>query len=105
MHPWAEVSPYKPNFGIIKEGKGIYLYDETGKKYIDGPGGMWCVNVGYGRKEIASAVSDQLLKLPYTSPWTSTTEPATILAKRIAEKTPGDLNNVFFSTCGSTAIE
>lgn len=105
IHPWAEVSSRKPTFGIITEGKGIYLYDETGKKYIDGPGGMWCVNVGYGRKEIASAVSDQLLKLPYTSPWTSTTEPATVLAKRIAEKTPGDLNNVFFSTCGSTAID
>ena len=105
MHPWAEVSPSKANFGIITEGQGIYLYDETGKKYIDGPGGMWCVNVGYGRKEIASAVSNQLLKLPYTSPWTSTTEPATILAKRIAEKTPKGLDNVFFSTCGSTAID
>ena len=105
MHPWAEVSPVKAKFGLITEGKGIYLYDETGKKFIDGPGGMWCVNVGYGRKEIASAVSEQLAKLPYSSPWTSTTEPATILSKRIAEKTPGDLNNVFFSTCGSTAID
>ena len=105
IHPWAEVSNNKSQFGIITEGKGIYLYDETGKKYIDGPGGMWCVNVGYGRKEIASAVSDQLLKLPYTSPWTSTTEPASILAKRIAEKAPADLNHVFFSTCGSTAID
>jgi adenosylmethionine-8-amino-7-oxononanoate aminotransferase len=105
IHPWAEISPTKPNFGLIAEGKGIYLYDHTGKKYIDGPGGMWCVNVGYGRKEIASAVADQLLKLPYASPWTSTTEPATILSKRIAEKTPGDLNNVFFSTCGSTAVD
>ena len=105
MHPWAEVSKAKPNFGIIAEGKGIHLYDETGKKYIDGPGGMWCVNLGYGRHEIASAVSDQLLKLPYTSPWTSTTEPASILAKRIAEKTPEGLNTIFFSTCGSTAID
>ena len=66
---------------------------------------MWCVNVGYGRQEIATAVSNQLVKLPYASPWTSTTEPATILAKRISEKTPGDLNNVFFSTCGSTAVD
>ena len=56
MHPWAEVSAEKPTFGIVTEGKGIYLYDHTGKKYIDGPGGMWCVNVGSGRKEIASAV-------------------------------------------------
>ena len=105
MHPWAEVSAEKPTFGIVTEGKGIYLYDHTGKKYIDGPGGMWCVNVGYGRKEIASAVSNQLIKLPYSSPWTSTTEPASILAKRITDKTPQGLNNVFFSTCGSTAID
>jgi len=105
MHPWAEVASDKHNFGLITEGKGIYLYDDTGKKYIDGPGGMWCVNVGYGRQEIATAVSNQLVKLPYASPWTSTTEPATILSKRISEKTPGDLNNVFFSTCGSTAVD
>jgi len=62
-------------------------------------------HVGYGRKEIASAVSNQLLKLPYASPWTSTTEPSTILSKRIADKAPGDLNNVFFTTCGSTAVD
>lgn len=105
MHPWAEMSSNKSKFDVITEGKGIYLYDSSGKKYIDGPGGMWCVNVGYGRKEIASAVSNQLVQLPYASPWTTTTEPSAILAKRISEKTPGDLNNVFFSTCGSTAVD
>jgi len=76
MHPWAEMSSNKSKFDVITEGKGIYLYDSSGKKYIDGPGGMWCVNVGYGRKEIASAVSNQLVQLPYASPWTTTTEPS-----------------------------
>ena len=105
MHPWAEMFGDKQEFGIITKGEGVYLYDREGKKYIDGPGGMWCVNVGYGRKQIASAVSSQLLRLPYASPWTSTTEPTTILSKRIANKAPGDLNNVFFTTCGSTAVD
>ena len=105
IHPWAEMFDDKPEFGVIAKGDGVFLYDRAGKKYIDGPGGMWCVNVGYGRKEIASAVSNQLLKLPYASPWTSTTEPSTILSKRIADKAPGDLNNVFFTTCGSTAVD
>ncbi len=105
MHPWAEMLGEPNEFGIITEGEGVYLYDRQGKKYLDGPGGMWCVNVGYGRKEIASAVSEQLIRLPYASPWTSTTEPSTVLAKRLADKTPGDLNSVFFTTCGSTAVD
>ena len=106
LHPYEDLQSrgtYKRK--LIVKSDNIYLYDEEGNRYIDGPGGMWCVNVGYGRKEIASAVSNQLLKLPYASPWTSTTEPSTILSKRIADKAPGDLNNVFFTTCGSTAVD
>ena len=105
LHPWAELSNSKADFGVLKKAKGIYLYDKDGKQYIDGPGGMWCISVGYGRKEIAEAVSNQLNQLPYTSPWSSTTEPSAILAKKISDKTPGDLNSVFFSTCGSTAVD
>ncbi len=105
LHPWAELSDGKTDFGVLNKAKGIYLYDKKGKQYIDGPGGMWCISVGYGRNEIAEAVSNQLNKLPYTSPWSSTTEPSTLLAKKISDKTPGDLNNVFFSTCGSTAVD
>ncbi|MEE2774466.1 MAG: aminotransferase [Pseudomonadota bacterium] len=105
LHPWAELSNSKVDFGLLQKANGIYLYDKDGKKYIDGPGGMWCVNVGYGRTEIAEAVSNQLNQLPYTSPWSSTTEPSAVLAKKISDKTPGDLNNVFFSTCGSTAVD
>ena len=72
---------------------------------IDGPAGMWCVNVGHRRKEIADAISEQLMSLPYVSPWYMTSGPAAELASRIAEHTPGDLNHVFFTTGGSTAVE
>ena len=66
---------------------------------------MWCVNLGYGRTEIADAIAEQAKRLPYCSPWYYTNEPAAELAKKIANRTPGDLNNVFFTTCGSTAID
>ncbi len=56
LHPWAELSDGKTDFGVLNKAKGIYLYDKKGKQYIDGPGGMWCISVGYGRNEIAEAV-------------------------------------------------
>ena len=89
----------------IARAEGIYLWDAEGKRYIDGPGGMWCVQIGYGRREMAQAIADQVLRLPYTSPWTTTTDPSTMLAKKIADLAPGDLNNVFFTTGGSTAVD
>jgi len=72
---------------------------------IDGIGGMWCVQVGYGRREIADAMADQAMSMAYNSPWSSTTKAADVLAARIAEKTPGDLNQIFFTTGGSTAVD
>ncbi len=100
MDAWQE-SDYHP----IESADGIYLWDSSGRRYMDGPGGMWCVQIGYGRKEMAEAISDQVLRLPYTSPWTTTTDPSTMLAKKIADLAPGDLNNVFFTTGGSTAVD
>ena len=90
---------------LVNTAKGIHLWDATGKRFIDGPGGMWCVQIGYGRPEMAEAIAAQVMQLPYASPWTTTTEPSTILAKKIADIAPGDLNNVFFTTGGSTAVD
>ena len=105
LHLWGTFQDENTGYTVIKHSKGIYLYDENGKKFIDGPGGMWCVNLGYGKQELASAIADQCMKLSYSSPWFSTTEPATLLAKKLSSLTPGDLNTVFFTTCGSTAID
>ena len=106
FHPWAAMDYVEgTDYMLVNEGKGIYLWDETGKRFIDGPGGMWCVQIGYGRSEMAEAIAQQVIKLPYSSPWTNTTEPSAILAKKIADMAPGDLNNVFFTTGGSTAVD
>ena len=105
LHPWEDCSNNNSDYKIINNSNGIYLFDENGKKYIDGPGGMWCVNLGYGRKEIAQEIAKQCEKLPYFSPWFSTAEPSALLAKKLASLTPKDLNTVFFTTCGSTALD
>ena len=90
---------------IIRATDNIVVYDEKGQPLIDGPAGMWCVNVGHRRKEIVDAMSDQAMSAAYTSPWYTTTGPSAELASRIAGYAPGDLNHVFFTTGGSTAVE
>lgn len=106
IHPWEDVTAIGADARtVIAHGNGIYVTDSDGNRMIDGPGGMWCVNVGYGREEIVEAVAAQMRDLPYSSPWSVTTSPAAILADRLATIAPGDLNNVFFTTGGSTAVD
>ena len=106
VHPWAAMDAWRGYDNIfVDRAQGIYLWDGQGKRFIDGPAGMWCNQIGYGREEMAEAIADQVRKLPYTSPFTNTTEPSSVLAKKIVERTPGDLNNVFFTTGGSTAVD
>ena len=105
IHPWSEFSEDSFDMTQVSSADGIYLYDAHGNKLIDGPGGMWCVNIGYGRKEMADAISQQIMNMTYSSPWFTTNEPAAMLAKVITEKTPGDLNRVFFSNGGSDAVD
>ncbi|QIE47149.1 aminotransferase [Pseudohalocynthiibacter aestuariivivens] len=106
LHPWATTDSWRTDdYMRINTAKGIYVWDSTGKKFIDGPGGMWCVQIGYGRQDMADAIAKQVMEMPYASPWSSTSEPAAILARKIAEMTPGDLDTVFFTTGGSTAVD
>ncbi|MGB0798342.1 MAG: aminotransferase [Planktomarina sp.] len=106
IHPWHDMNAWRDYDNMLVESaEGIYQYDETGKRFIDGPGGMWCVQIGYGRADMARAVSDQVLKMPYASPFTNVTQPSAVLAKKLADMAPGDLNNVFFTTGGSTAVD
>jgi adenosylmethionine-8-amino-7-oxononanoate aminotransferase len=90
---------------LLSRSDGIYVYDEHGRRLIDGPAGMWCVQVGHRRPEMAQAIADQVLSLPYYSPWYTTTGPAAELAEKIASYAPGDLDFVFFTTGGSTAVD
>ena len=106
IQPWDEIkslgSEIRP---IISSAENIYLIDANGKKLIDAPAGMWCSQVGYGRKEIAQTMSDQAMMLSYNSPWYTTSSPAALLSKKIADFTPGDLNHIFFTSGGSTAVD
>ncbi|AZV80965.1 aminotransferase (plasmid) [Parasedimentitalea marina] len=106
IHPWMATDDWRDYDNMLVEtADGIYMWDGNGKRYIDGPGGMWCTQIGYGRRDMADAIAAQVLKLPYTSPFTNTTEPSAVLAKKMADMAPGDLNNVFFTTGGSTAVD
>ena len=107
LHPWANL----PELGeddstsVIVRAEGCYIYDDQGQKMLDGPAGMWCMQTGYGRREIADAVSAQIMELGYATAFTVTHPKEIELARRIAEKTPGDLNRIFFTTGGSTAVD
>jgi len=107
LHPWANL----PELGedkttsVIVKGEGAYIFDDEGNKLLDGPAGMWCMQTGYGRQEIADAVAKQIMELGYTSPFSVINPQETKLSQRIAAKTPGDLNRIFFTTGGSTAVD
>ena len=89
---------------VFERGEGSTLYDAEGRAYLDGYAGLWNVNVGYGRQQIAEAAFEQLKRLPYY-PHSQINEPATRLATRLAELTPGGLRHTFFSNSGSEANE
>ena len=60
LHPWEGLEEIgREQRTVIVKGEGIYVYDSEGNRYIDAPGGMWCVNIGHGRREIADAMADQ----------------------------------------------
>ncbi|MFT5502910.1 MAG: putrescine aminotransferase [Gammaproteobacteria bacterium] len=106
IHPWDDIVKIGSNDRtVLSKGNGIYVEDSEGNKLLDAPAGMWCVNVGHGRQEIAQAVYDQIMALSYMSPWSFGTTPAAEFASQIAEQAPGDINHVFFTTCGSTAVD
>ena len=91
--------------GGIVSGDGIYVIDGEGRKLIDGPAGMWCVNAGHRRKELAGVLYDQAMDLSYNSPWYTMNAPSVALSARLAGHAPGDLNHVFYTTGGSSAVE
>ena len=90
---------------LVGNGEGIYIHDGDGKRLIDGPAGMWCVNVGHRRAELADVMRDQAMELSYNTPWYTMSEPSVDLSERLAALAPDDLNHVFYTTGGSSAVE
>ena len=105
IHPWTDFSTFeKEGSDVMAEAEGIYVYNSDGDRFIDGIGGLWCVNIGYGREEMAQAMADQARKICYYSPFGHmTTPPAAELAAKLAELAPSNINHVFYGTGGSMA--
>jgi len=90
---------------ILTRGDGCYVYDENGKRYLDGLSALFCVNVGHGRTEISEAMAAQAKELAFFTNWSYAHPPAIKLAAKVAELAPGDLNRVFFTSGGGEAVE
>ncbi|MBW4936188.1 aspartate aminotransferase family protein [Marinobacter sp. F4206] len=107
LHPFTDSGKLNAKGArVITRAEGIYLWDSEGQRLIDGMSGLWCVNLGYGRKELIAAATQQMEVLPYYNTFFQTTNaPAARLAQAIADITPGDLNHVFFASSGSEAVD
>ena len=90
---------------VIVRGEGPYIYDQHGRRYLDGLSGLFVVQVGHGRRELAEAAGRQAEQLGFFPLWSYAHPTAIELAERLASHTPGDLNRVFFTTGGSEAVE
>ncbi len=90
---------------VIVRGEGAYVWDQHGKRYLDGLAGLFTSQIGHGRTELAEAGAKQAETLAYFPLWTYAHPRAIELAERVAGYAPGDLNRVFFTTGGSEAVE
>ncbi|MBV7395546.1 aspartate aminotransferase family protein [Mameliella sediminis] len=105
MHPFTHGAGLaEKGARVITRADGCWLTDSDGNRILDGMAGLWCVNIGYGRTELADAAHRQMQDLPFYNTFFQTTHvPALNLAAKLAELAPGDLNHVFFAGSGSEA--
>ncbi|MFM9913863.1 MAG: aspartate aminotransferase family protein [Methylophilaceae bacterium] len=103
MHPFTDHKGLAAKGArIITKADGIYIWDSEGNKILDAMSGLWCVNVGYGRKELVDAAASQMQELPYYNSFFQTTNvPAVKLAERIVSLAGDNYSHVFFSSSGS----
>ena len=103
--PFSANRDFKKNPRLITGAKGVYLTTHEGNTLIDASSGLFCNPLGHGREEIIEAISKQLKELDYTLPFNQGFGGSFQLATRIAKHTPEDLNKIFYTICGSTAVE
>lgn len=105
QYVWHHISPYREEGAtmIVEKGEGSWITDQNGNRYLDGMSGLWCVNVGYGREELAEAAAEQIKKIAYT-PMTNSHEPAIELAVKVNSMLDDDYV-MFYSNSGSDANE
>ena len=107
-HVWGHFSSLGESVDgmpIIERGDGCYVWDNHGNRYLDGLAGLYTTQVGYGRPELAAAAAEQTAQLGFFPMWTYAHPRGVELAKRLADRAPGDLNRVFFTSGGSEAVE
>ena len=103
--PFSSNRDFKANPRLITEAKGVYLKNHQGQTQIDASSGLFCNPLGHGREEIINAVTNQLRKLDYAQPFQQGFGGSFELATKISKHTPGNLNRIFYTICGSTAVE
>jgi putrescine---pyruvate transaminase len=105
LHPFTDHAALsRKGTRVIARAEGVYLYESDGRRILDGMSGLWCVNLGYGRRELADAAHRQLLELPYCNSFFQVAHPPAIeLARLLVEVTPPQFNHVFFTGSGSEA--
>lgn len=107
LHPYTDFTSFaETGSQIIERASGMYVTDSEGRRLLDGIAGLWCVNIGHGRAEMAEAVARQITEMQYYNPFgASSNIPAAELGAKLAELAPGSLNHVYYSCGGSTANE
>lgn len=105
LHPFTDTAQLNEKGSrIISRAEGVYLWDTEGNRILDGMAGLWNVNIGYGRREIAEAVQRQMVQLPYYNTFFQTSHPPVIeLAEKVCQLTPDHINHAFFCGSGSEA--
>src|SRR3954454_22694123 len=107
VHPLASYRGHeKAGVRVLRSARGARITEASGRELVDGFAGLWCVNAGYGQDRIVEAAARQMRELPYATGYFGLgSEPAIRLAAELAERTPGDLNHVYFTLGGSDAID
>jgi len=105
IHPFTDHAALgRKGTRLITRAAGVYLYESQGRRILDGMSGLWCVNLGYGRRELADAAYQQMQELPYYNSFFQVAHPPAIeLARLLAEVTPPQFKHVFFTGSGSEA--
>ena len=105
LHPYTDFSSFHDEGSQVMDGaSGMHVTDADGRRLLDGIAGLWCVNIGHGRREMAEAISAQVMQMQYYNPFGhSTNVPAAELGFWLAQNAPGDLNHVYYTCGGSTA--
>ncbi|MDX3809382.1 aspartate aminotransferase family protein [Bosea thiooxidans] len=105
VHPYTNLATHRETGPLVLEsGKGIYVYDTTGKEYIEGMAGLWCTGLGYSNQELIDTATEQMKKLPFTHIFGGRShDPAIELAEKLKEIAPVPISKVFYGASGSDA--